>query len=361
MRAGELKPGGRQSESSRAEATPASEGCSVLASMRDDSNLYEPLLEDGDDRRLIPVPRVSYVEKLWGILPQNFAASWLNFPNSIEYGMPCSSHKLTREKSTMTQATRFAAERRTWALILGFALLSLFLLVLLCFFYSFSICPLRKQQCPIEVNRTKAEENTIAAIVVMPEDLSVATLQEAREKEHLEAMRNCLDKAFEEFYQEPNMVKKNAKMVLQCNGTRREFLSGKGENHIEVVQINDKIDYILDEASPEVHMARLGRHSFPLNLISINEVLDDLASWEGSEELQACLNKALKEFPQEPMSVQDNASLVVVCGRKNLTFISGKGQNEINVYKEDTDEEIQYQVKATGWAWWARLFTRGAG
>ncbi|XP_061475038.1 uncharacterized protein LOC133380885 [Rhineura floridana] len=310
--------------------------------MRDDSNLFEPLLDDGDDSKIIPVRRLSYREKLWGILPQSSAPSWLNIKNSVDCGVPRFSNK-----STMTQTTRPLVKRKIWILIL--VLLALVTLLALAFIGAL-FCSPWKQQPSLE-----AGENTTAA-----KNLSLASLLDAKNQEpHWGAMHNCLAEAVQKFSEEPEMVRKNARMILQCNGTRQEFVSGKGEIRIEVVWINGMASYILDEATPEVHMARLGRHPLPLSLASISGVLQDLASnisktQECLGELQSCLSKALQEFPLEPATLQDNAKLVVTCGGENLTFISGNGDSEINVYRERG--EIQFQVKPTWQAWWARLF-----
>ncbi|XP_028569693.2 uncharacterized protein LOC114588508 [Podarcis muralis] len=317
--------------------------------MRDDSNLFEPLLDDGDDSKLIPVQRFSYREKLWGILPRSSAPSWLY---GIECGVPSFS-----DKSTMTQTTRPLGKRKTWTLIL--VLLAFLTLLTLAFIGALFWAPWRPQS-PVEANKAKAGENTTAAILVGQKNLSLAALLEAEMQEPQEgAMRKCLEEAVHKFSEEPAMVRKNSRMVLQCNGTKQEFVSGKGEIHIEVVWINGTASYILDESSPEVHVVRLGRHPMPLSLARISDVLQDLPSniseTQGDlKELRSCLNKALQEFPREPVVLQDDAKLMVTCGGVNLTFISGGGQSDINVYREDG--EVQYQVKPTWSAWWARLF-----
>ncbi|XP_044307735.1 uncharacterized protein LOC123034451 [Varanus komodoensis] len=319
--------------------------------MRDDSNLIEPLLADGDHSKLIPVQRASYWEKLCRILPQSPGASWLDFEKNINHGVCGFSHK-----STMTEVTRSPVQRRTWISILVLILLFLLIIMGILFFYNSALW---WQQSLVEVDRIRVGENITAPILVPPKNLTVAALLEAKMQEpHRGAMRSCLDESIREFFLEPDMVKKNAWLILQCNGTRQEFLSGKGENHIQVLWLDGKARYVFDESNSGVHVARIGRHTLPLNLTSILGVLRDLSSHNGSKELQNCLSWTLQEFAQEPASLQDNAKLVVSCGGRNLSFVSGEGQNEINVYTDHAEGEIQFQVKATGWAWWSRLFTR---
>lgn len=304
--------------------------------MKDESYLFCPLLEDGDSSNLVHVQR-SLMEKLWGILSQSPAASWLNFPSDIKYGTTHFQEKSTKEKATMTLAS--GSPIRSVPVLILILILIIFLLAILSF--SLFIWSLGKQQSPSVPHPN----------VAVAKNLSIATLLEARDQEPPQgAMRDCLDKAVQEFSTEPSLVMKNTRMILHCNGTKQEFVSGNGGTHIEVVWINDMARYSVNEANAEVHVARLARNPLPLSLTSINEVLRDLASWNGSEEMQECLRLTLQKFCEEPTTVQHNAKVVVSCGNHNMTFISGKAQNEISVYRGSAYEEIQYKMKATFWA-----------
>nr|XP_020667943.1 uncharacterized protein LOC110089314 [Pogona vitticeps] len=322
----------------------------ALASMTDKSKQFTLILDDENQTKPISVKKASFQEKSRGFLSQSSPALCLTFEKSVGYNVPCFSHK-----PSMTEADRPSSKRKIVILCL-FALL-IILGILLFFLYNPFTGP---QDLPKE-DGIKARKNMTAAVSVVPENLTLATLLAAEmEEPQGGAMRNCLEKAAQEFSEEPSIVKKNTRMILQCNGTKREFLSGKGGNLIEVVWINEKVSYTLvHEAHPDVHLARLGRHPFPLSLGNIFCVLQDVISYNGSEELQSCLREALKQLPCEPLIVQDNAKMVVSCGGKSLTFISGEGQTEINVYREDPHGPIQYVVKATGNAWWSRYFKKG--
>ncbi|XP_070594009.1 uncharacterized protein [Erythrolamprus reginae] len=194
---------------------------------------------------------------------------------------------------------------------------------------------------------------------VVPKNLTLTILEEAKASEPFsEAMQKCFDTAIREFMLEPLIVRENAKMTLECNGTRREFVSGKGENYIEVYWVDSQAHYRVKEANSQVYVARLGRHPLPLNLGSILEVYQQLVTLEESEELRQCLNKAIEEFPKEPRVLQDNAVLEVSCGGSHVTFRSEALQNEtneINIYK-DMQGKVEYIVNARGKAWWARKF-----
>ncbi|XP_054835005.1 uncharacterized protein LOC129329448 [Eublepharis macularius] len=313
--------------------------------MENDISALEPLLENGDRSILIPGQGVSYNEKLGGIPPRRSAASYFNLWNRLGYGMACFPLNTTKEKSTMTEATRSPVPKKIWYLLL---ILLTTVLIIASIYITFFIGHPQSQPAQAEVE----------AILVKPKELNVATLLKVQSQEPpWGAMRNCLDKAVQKFSEEPEVLKKNAKMVLQCNGTRQEFQSGKGENVIEVAWINDRVDYLIQKESIEVHVARLSSRPWPLNLTIITGVRRELSAFE---EIQGCLNEVVREFPREPLIVQNNAKLVVSCGT-DLTFISGEGKTEISVYRENNkDGKIQYSVKATGEVKWARFFTRGS-
>ncbi|KAJ7317240.1 hypothetical protein JRQ81_003402 [Phrynocephalus forsythii] len=177
-------------------------------------------------------------------------------------------------------------------MILGSSAFLIILAILLCFPPNTFLWP---HQSP-KVDEIKARKNVMVALSDVPKYLTLGMLLAAeREEPRGGAMRDCLEKAAEEFSLEPRIVKSNAKMTLHCDGTKWEFLSGKGENLIEVVWINGKVSYALaHEAHPDVYLARLGRHPLPLSLSSIVGVLQDVSSHNGSEELQSCLRKALE-------------------------------------------------------------------
>ncbi|KAK9405899.1 hypothetical protein NXF25_004673 [Crotalus adamanteus] len=191
----------------------------------------------------------------------------------------------------------------------------------------------------------------------VPKNLTVPILLEAKKSEPFcEAVDNCFDKAIKEFMSEPRILQENAKMILECNGTKKEFVSGKGENYIEVFWVDGQTHYQVRETNSQVYVARLGRQHLPLSLGSLLNVNQQLASREGSEELRRCLNKTIEVFPKEPQAVQNDAVLEVSCGGSNVTFRSQAGKNEINVYEDHG--KIVFNVKSRGWAWWARQFVR---
>ncbi|XP_026542726.1 uncharacterized protein LOC113424982 isoform X1 [Notechis scutatus] len=314
----------------------------LLPTMKEENDFPKPFLLDEEANEFKLVSISSYLKKIWGFLLQQSTMLWHNIKSGIKNTVSCIFRK--------------------YPVNLPFIkILKIFILVFL-LFSLVSILLLLKEK---GIGKIYPFGNNVATSVVLvkgdntetiPKDLTATVLLEAKESEPFcEAMKNCFDTAVNKFESEPRIVKENAKMILKCNGTRKEFVSGKGENYIEVFWVDGQTYYTVKEANSQVYAARLGRQ--PLNLGSLLKVYQQLVSLEGSEELQQCLNKTIEKFPKEPHAVQDNAVLQVSCGESNVTFHSGAGENEINVYKV-MQGEIVFNVKAKGWAWWARLFRR---
>lgn len=316
--------------------------------MKEENDLPKLFLldEEGNEHKL--VCRSSYLKKLWGLRYKNQCCNyatvlWRKIKSGIKNNVFCSSHKYTITLPPIKSLTLAFI-----LVVLGFFLFSSFLLSKvngLGAMYPFG------NNVPPSVVHTKGD-NTEA----VPKNLTVPILLEAKKSEPFcEAMDSCFDKAIKEFMLEPQILQENAKMILECNGTRKEFVSGKGENYIEVFWVDGQTHYRVREANSQVYVARLGRQPLPLSLGSLLNVYQQLASREGSEELRQCLNKTIEEFPKEPQAVQNNAVLQVSCGGSNVTFRSEAGKNEINVY-EDMHGKIVFRVKARGWPWLARIF-----
>lgn len=302
--------------------------------MKEENNFPKsfPIDEEANEFKL--VDRSSYPKK---VFLQQSTMLWRNIKSGIKNTASCIFRKYPLTLPPIKSVTL--------AFILFFLFFSLFLF--------------------LKVNRLVARypfgyhETVIVPIKeAVPKNLSLTILLEAWKSEPFcEAMEDCFDTAIKEFRSEPQIVKENAKMILECNGTRKEFVSGKGENYIEVFWVDGQTHYTVKEANSQVYVARLRHQPLPLNLGSILNVSQQLASLKGSEELRQCLNEIIEEFPKEPYVVQDNAVLEVSCGGSNVTFRSGAGKNEINVYK-DLQGKIVFKVKGRGWAWWARLFVK---
>ncbi|XP_043383759.1 uncharacterized protein LOC119567630 isoform X2 [Chelonia mydas] len=193
-----------------------------------------------------------------------------------------------------------------------------------------------------------------------PEPLSVADL--LRVQGRLEArgkmtddLRACLDLALQEFMRETPSIQDNAKMLIQCRGTMLEFESGDGKHEIYVYYHNGEPRYDMKEPTMEVYLSRLCSHPERLSVENLLKVQNRLeAGGKMTEVLRRCFELALEKFPKEPVYLQNKARLVISTVGKRTVFLSGNGENEINVYPDNTGL-IQYVVKVPGWwAWVAR-------
>lgn len=170
-------------------------------------------------------------------------------------------------------------------------------------------------------------------------------------------LQACFNVAIDHFGQEPLVVQQNAKMIIQCDGQAFEFLSGSGECEISVYLFREKIHYGIRELTAEIYLARLAAHQEPLNVGSLLRVKSNLQSWGVlSDKMQDCLEFGVQEFAKEPSCVQMNANMAVDCSGLVLKFVSGKGENELNVY-DTRDGTIHFRVRSSGlWARSARFF-----
>ncbi|KAG8127812.1 hypothetical protein E2320_014705, partial [Naja naja] len=283
----------------------------AFATMKEENDFLKPLLLDEEANEFQLVCRSSYPKKIWGLLLQQSTMLWHNIKSGINNTVSCIFHK-----HPMTLPF-IKSLNLAFILVNGLGIR-----------YQF------ESNVPTSVVPVKGDNTE-----TVPKNLTVTILLAAKNSEPFcEAMENCFDTAVNKFKSEPQIVKENAKMILECNGTRKEFVSGKGENYIEVFWVDGQTYYTVKEANSQVYVARLGRQ--PLNLGSLLNVYQQLVSLEGSEELRQCLNKTIEKFPNEPHAVQDNAVLQVSCGGSNVTFHSEAGKNEINVYKDKQGEIV---------------------
>ncbi|KAG6922340.1 hypothetical protein G0U57_002810 [Chelydra serpentina] len=190
-----------------------------------------------------------------------------------------------------------------------------------------------------------------------PEPLSVADLLRAQGR--LEAqgkmtdnLRACLDLALQEFMREPPSIQDNAQMLIQCRGTVLEFKSGDGEHEIYTYYLNGEPRYDMKEPTMDVYLSRLRSHPERLSVENLLKVQNRLeAGGTMTELLRRCFELTLERFPKEPVCLQHNARLVISTVGTRMVFLSGRGENEINVYPDNMGI-IQYVVKVPGWWTW---------
>ncbi|XP_053903708.1 uncharacterized protein LOC128848025 [Malaclemys terrapin pileata] len=193
-----------------------------------------------------------------------------------------------------------------------------------------------------------------------PDPLSVVDL--LRVQGRLEAqgkmtdnLRTCMDLALQEFMREPPSIQDNAQMLIQCRGRVLEFKSGDGKHEIYIYYLNGEPRYDVKEPRMDVYLSRLHSHPERLSVENLLKVQNRLEAGEKmTEVLRRCFELTLERFPKEPVCLQNNARLVISTMGMRMVFLSGRGENEINVYPDNTGL-VQYVVKVPGWlAWVAR-------
>ncbi|XP_060094203.1 uncharacterized protein LOC132571429 [Heteronotia binoei] len=156
----------------------------------------------------------------------------------------------------------------------------------------------------------------------------------------------CFDQAVKCFSMEPNAVKQDARMLVECEGQVVEFVSGQGSCEISVfLSADDVPKYDIQTKNWHVFLERLRAGIVPLNLENIKMVKDRLGSWK--EDLRHCFDVALLAFVREPACITENAKLVVVANGETIELISGKGENQITVFS--SEDGIQCRVSTRGW------------
>ncbi|XP_044281412.1 uncharacterized protein LOC123021072 [Varanus komodoensis] len=156
----------------------------------------------------------------------------------------------------------------------------------------------------------------------------------------------CFDRAAERFSMEPEIIKRDAEMLVECAGKVVKFVSGQGNCKISVFFRQGEPEYLLQINNLDVAMERLRTGTEPLNLENLWKVRDmlDAPEWRL---IRDCLDVAIDRFWQEPQCVQNNAKMLVFSGNKNILLISGKGENLITVTCKYG--KIVYKLSERGW------------
>ncbi|XP_061475286.1 uncharacterized protein LOC133380987 [Rhineura floridana] len=156
----------------------------------------------------------------------------------------------------------------------------------------------------------------------------------------------CFDLAAERFSMEPQVIQKDAEMLVECGGKVLKFVSGHGSCKISVFFKQGEAKYEVQVDNWDVVMERFQTGVEPLTLENLWSVKNRLSSPEWLE-LRCCLDEAMTRFSQEPLCVQNNAKMLIVANNEKIVLISGKGQNVITViYKFGL---IEYKLSERGW------------
>ncbi|XP_062978396.1 uncharacterized protein LOC134396007 isoform X2 [Elgaria multicarinata webbii] len=156
----------------------------------------------------------------------------------------------------------------------------------------------------------------------------------------------CFDQAAERFPREPEVIQRDAEMLVECDGKVMKFVSGQGKYKISVFFKLGVPEYDLQVDDWDVVMERLQTGVEPLNMENLWKVRNKLAATKWRQ-VTHCLDEAIGRFWQEPHCVQNNAKMLLFTCNEKVMMISGKGENLITVtYRHGM---IEYNLSERGW------------
>ncbi|XP_065420176.1 uncharacterized protein LOC101940633 [Chrysemys picta bellii] len=184
-----------------------------------------------------------------------------------------------------------------------------------------------------------------------PQRLSVGSLQRIRDR--LESwgvmtkeLRCSFDLVLREFPKEPECVRENAKMCVSWDETKLRLISEDGDCEVSVTCCDGKPSYEVKVKSWAMYQERMHLSEQPLSIENLEGVRREVRGLSGTpEKVKETLNVAVKDFSNELGCLQENTRLVIECDRGEMVFVSGKGENKVNVCT--IDGKPSYNVRAT--------------
>ncbi|EMP25753.1 hypothetical protein UY3_17169 [Chelonia mydas] len=186
-----------------------------------------------------------------------------------------------------------------------------------------------------------------------PQRLSVGKLERIRGRlESWEVMtkelRRCFDLVLREFPKEPKRVRDNTWMCVTWEETKLRLISEDGDCEVSVTCCDGKPSYEAKVKSWEMYQERMRHSEQPLSIENLEGVRREVRGLaETPEKVKEALNVAVRDFSAEPGCLQENARLVIECPGGEMVFVSGKGENKVNVCI--IDGKVSYSVSATVW------------
>ncbi|KAM9119112.1 uncharacterized protein ACDP82_015601 [Pangshura tecta] len=195
-----------------------------------------------------------------------------------------------------------------------------------------------------------------------PQRLSAGNLERIRDRlESWEVMtkelRCCFDLVLEEFPKEPECIRDNPRMCVVWDETKLRLISEDGDCEVSVTCCDGKRSYEVKVDSWEMYRERMRRSEQPLSIENLQRVRKEVRGLSGApEKVKEALNVAVRDFSAEPRCLQENARLVIECDRGEMVFVSGKGENKVDVCI--IDGKVSYSVVTTTWVTFLRMFQK---
>nr|XP_042703394.1 uncharacterized protein LOC122173272 [Chrysemys picta bellii] len=193
---------------------------------------------------------------------------------------------------------------------------------------------------------------------VRPQRLSVGSLQRIRERLECwevmpEELRSCFDLVLREFPKEPECIRDNPRMCVAWDETKLRLISEDGDCEVSVTCCDGKPSYEVKVKSWAMYQERMHLSEQPLSIENLEGVRREVRGLSGTpKKVKEALNEAVRDFSAELGWLQENARLVIECDRGEMVFVSGKGENKVNVCT--IDGKVSYNVRATTWVTFLR-------
>ncbi|KYO19146.1 uncharacterized protein LOC106738204 [Alligator mississippiensis] len=172
-----------------------------------------------------------------------------------------------------------------------------------------------------------------------PQRLSMENLQRIRKglaswTEISTELRACFNLFLEKFPNEPACIQEIPTMNMKWDGTRLQFL--EGDLTVTVTWLNDKATYNVQVKTWAIYQEMLKLSEQPLSKENLLMVRQKVRNLQGvPDKVEDVFNMAIEKFFAEQEVLQNNAKLVMKCDVGEIVFVSGKGENIVDVYLSD--------------------------
>ncbi|XP_039374799.1 uncharacterized protein LOC120394627 [Mauremys reevesii] len=182
-----------------------------------------------------------------------------------------------------------------------------------------------------------------------PQRLSAGNLERIRNR--LESwgvmtkeLRRCFNLLLRKFPQEPECIRDNPRMCVAWDETKLQLVSEDGDCEVSVTCCDGKPSYEVKVKSWEMYQERMRRSEQPLSIESLQSVQREVRGLSGApKKVKEALNVAVRGFSAEPSCLQENARLVIECDRGEMVFVSGKGENKVDMCIIDGKSVVNYE------------------
>ncbi|XP_043383761.1 uncharacterized protein LOC114022022 isoform X2 [Chelonia mydas] len=150
------------------------------------------------------------------------------------------------------------------------------------------------------------------------------------------------------FPKEPECVRDNPRMRVTWEETKLRPISEDGDCKVSMTSCDGKPSYEAKVKSWAMYWESMRHSEQPLSIENLEGVRREVRGLEGTpEKVKEALNVAIINLSDEPSCLLENARLVIECPGGEMVFVSGKGENKVNVYI--IDGKVSYSVSATMW------------